>query len=88
MQFLTLRHVLGKRIAQVMEAGEVSGSHPEDIMNLMRQAVGLIDHTSNSHKDVSQQKSFELTEAKIRKTRKMDLQEHCRKVETLLAMQA
>ena len=34
------RLVLGKRIAQVMAEEGVAGSYPEDIMNLMKQAVG------------------------------------------------
>lgn len=64
------RLVLGKRISQVMEEEGVSGSYPEDIMNLMKQAVGLIDHMSNNHKDIHNRRALELTEAKIRKLAK------------------
>lgn len=64
------RLVLGKRIAQIMEEEGVSGSYPEDIMNLMRQAVGLIDHMTNNHKDIHNRRALELTEAKIRKLAK------------------
>lgn len=64
------RLVLGKRIAQVMAEEGVAGKYPEDIMNLMRQAVGLIDHMSNNPKDIHNRRALELTEAKIRKLAK------------------
>ena len=64
------RLVLGKRIAQVMADEGVAGSYPEDIMNLMKQAVGLIDHMTSNPKDIHNRRALELTEAKIRKLAK------------------
>lgn len=62
------RLVLGKRIGQVLAENNVGGTYPEDMMNLMRQAVGLINHLgSGNHKDIHNKRSLELTEAKIRR---------------------
>ena len=38
------RKGLGKRISVVLSENGISGSYPEDMMNLMRKAVGIIDH--------------------------------------------
>jgi small subunit ribosomal protein S15 len=44
------------------------GSYPEDMMNLMRQAVGIINHLgSGNHKDIHNKRALEITEAKIRR---------------------
>ena len=62
------RLVLGKRISQVLAENEMTGSYPEDMMNLMRQAVGIINHLgSGNHKDLHNKRALEITEAKIRK---------------------
>ena len=61
------RLVLGKRIGAVVAENNLGGSYPEDLMNLMRQAVAIIDHLSSNHRDVHNKRSLELTEAKIRR---------------------
>ena len=61
------RLVLGKRIGAVLAENDLGGSYPEDLMNLMRQAVGIIDHLSTNHRDIHNKRSLELTEAKIRR---------------------
>ena len=61
------RLVLGKRIGAVIAENNLGGSYPEDLMNLMRQAVAIIDHLSSNHRDVHNKRSLELTEAKIRR---------------------
>jgi small subunit ribosomal protein S15 len=62
------RLVLGKRIAQVLSENGMGGSYPEDMMNLMRQAVGIINHLgSGNHKDIHNKRALEITESKIRK---------------------
>ena len=59
------RLVLGKRIGAVL--AENNRNHPEDMMNLMRQAVGIINHiSSGNHKDLHNKRALEITEAKIR----------------------
>jgi small subunit ribosomal protein S15 len=63
-----VRLVLGKRIAQVLAENGMGGSYPEDMMNLMRQAVGIINHLgSGNHKDIHNKRALEITESKIRK---------------------
>lgn len=63
-----VRLVLGKRIAQVLSENGMGGSYPEDMMNLMRQAVGIINHLgSGNHKDIHNKRALEITESKIRK---------------------
>ena len=63
-----VRLVLGKRIGQVLAENEMGGSYPEDMMNLMRQAVGIINHLgSGNHKDIHNKRALEITESKIRK---------------------
>ena len=45
------RLVLGKRIGAVLAENNIGGTYPEDMMNLMRQAVGIINHiSSGNHK--------------------------------------
>jgi len=61
------RLVLGKRIGAVLAENDLGGSYPEDLMNLMRQAVGIIDHLTTNHRDIHNKRSLELTEAKIRR---------------------
>ena len=63
-----VRLVLGKRIGQVLAENDMGGSYPEDMMNLMRQAVGIINHLgSGNHKDIHNKRALEITESKIRK---------------------
>ena len=63
-----VRLVLGKRIGAVLAENDIGGTYPEDMMNLMRQAVGIINHVSSGNrKDLHNQRSIEITEAKIRR---------------------
>ena len=72
-----VRAVLGgKRISSVLAANDIGGSYPEDMMNLMRKAVGIINHIgSGNHKDLHNKRSLELTEAKIRRLAKYYISE-------------
>ena len=63
-----VRLVLGKRIGQVLAENDMLGTYPEDMMNLMRQAVAIINHLgSGNHKDIHNKRALEITEAKIRR---------------------
>jgi small subunit ribosomal protein S15 len=63
-----VRLVLGKRIATVLAENSIGGTYPEDMMNLMQQAVGIINHLGNgNHKDLHNKRGLEITEAKIRR---------------------
>ena len=62
------RLVLGKRIGQYLSEQDMLGTFPEDMMNLMRQAVAIINHLgSGNHKDIHNKRALEITEAKIRR---------------------
>ena len=62
-----VRLVLGKRIGAVLSENGESGTYPEDLMNLMRQAVAIIEHLTSNSRDLHNKRSLELTEAKIRR---------------------
>ena len=63
-----VRLVLGKRIGAVLAENDLGGSYPEDLMNLMRQAVAIINHLgSGNHKDLHNKRALEITESKIRR---------------------
>ena len=63
-----VRLVVGKRIGQVLAENDVNPKYPEDMMNLMRQAVAIINHLgSGNHKDLHNKRSLEITESKIRR---------------------
>ena len=44
-----VRLVLGKRIGQVLAENDMLGTYPEDMMNLMRQAVAIINHLGSGN---------------------------------------
>ena len=71
-----VRLVLGKRIGQVLAENDMVATYPEDMMNLMRQAVAIINHLgSGNHKDIHNKRALELTEAKIRRLAKYYISE-------------
>lgn len=72
-----VRTVLGgKRINAILSENDIGGTYPEDMMNLMRRAVGIIEHLgSGNHKDLHNKRSLELTEAKIRRLAKYYISE-------------
>jgi small subunit ribosomal protein S15 len=61
------RAVLGRRIAQVIAEKGKPGDYPEDMMNLMRKAVKIIDHLTTNRKDLHNARSLHLIESKIRR---------------------
>ena len=62
-----VRGVLGMRIGAVIAKNGKSPRYPEDIMNLMRKAVKLIEHLDNNRKDLHNKRALELVESKIRR---------------------
>lgn len=66
----------GKRIGAILAENDIGGTYPEDMMNLMRKAVGIIEHMgSGNHKDLHNKRALELTEAKIRRLAKYYINE-------------
>ena len=57
-----VRLVLGKRIASVLAENSIGGTYPEDMMNLMQRAVGIINHLgSGNHKDLHNTRGLEIS---------------------------
>ena len=46
-----VRLVMGERISQTLSRNNLDSTYPEDMMNLMRKALSLIDHLSSNKKD-------------------------------------
>ncbi|HIG03003.1 MAG TPA: 30S ribosomal protein S15 [Candidatus Poseidoniales archaeon] len=64
------RRVLGQRIGQFIASSGKPGTYPEDMMNLMRKVVRLIEHLGINRKDLHNNRALVLTEAKIRRLAK------------------
>ena len=62
-----VRLVTGERIAQTLARNNIGGKYPEDMMNLMRRALSLIDHLAGNSKDLHNRRQLELCESKIRR---------------------
>tara|TARA_B100001996_G_scaffold92943_1_gene69353 strand:+ start:3811 stop:4266 length:456 start_codon:yes stop_codon:yes gene_type:complete len=62
-----VRLVLGERVGQVLARNEISPSIPEDLMNLMRKALRMLDHLNANHKDLHNRRQLELIESRIRR---------------------
>jgi small subunit ribosomal protein S15 len=58
---------MGERISQTLARNGISPRYPEDMMNLMRRALGLIDHLAGNRKDLHNRRQLELCESKIRR---------------------
>ena len=56
----------------VLSENNIGGTYPEDMMNLMRQAVGIINHLgSGNHKDLHNKRSLEIPERYEVSTRRL-----------------
>lgn len=62
-----VRLVTGERISQTLARNDLSGKYPEDMMNLMRQVLRMIDHLNGNRKDLHNSRQLELTESRIRR---------------------
>ena len=62
-----VRLVMGERISQTLSRNDLESKYPEDMMNLMRKALSLIDHLSNNKKDLHKRRQLELCESRLRR---------------------
>tara|TARA_B100001778_G_scaffold71525_1_gene56928 strand:- start:1945 stop:2448 length:504 start_codon:yes stop_codon:yes gene_type:complete len=60
----------GRRISSILAEASVGGAYPEDMMNLMRKAVSLLEHLGKNHKDLHNSRALHITESKIRRLAK------------------
>ncbi len=63
----SVKAVCGERIVQILSRNGHVARFPEDMMNLMRKALRLIDHLDLNRKDLHNLRQLELTEARIRR---------------------
>ena len=61
------RLVTGERISQTLSRNGITSKYPEDMMNLMRRALSLMDHLSANKKDLHNRRQLVLCEARIRR---------------------
>ncbi len=64
------RLVTGERISHTLSRNGITNKYPEDMMNLMRRALSLIDHLDGNSKDLHNRRQLELCESKIRRLAK------------------
>ena len=65
-----VRLVTGERVSETLARNGITGRYPEDLMNLMRKALNLIDHLSSNPKDLHNRRQLALCESKIRRLAK------------------
>jgi len=57
----------GKKITKILDEQDEGLSLPEDLTNLMKQAVNLRKHMEENHKDLHSRRGLQLCESKIRR---------------------
>ncbi len=62
-----VREITGKKITQIRKDNGLVSEYPEDMMNLMRKALKIMDHLEDHKHDPSAIRGLELTESKIRR---------------------
>ena len=65
-----VRLVMGERISKTLSRNDLESTYPEDMMNLMRKALSLIDHLSANKKDLHNRRQLELCESRLRRLAK------------------
>lgn len=60
----SVQEVTGKSVTDILETDD---EFPEDLRNLMRQAISLQEHLDDNPNDLSAKRELGLTEAKIRR---------------------
>lgn len=60
-----VREITGKRLGEILEELGVKRAVPEDLANLIRKAVVLLNHLSKHRKDFRSKRALEIVEGKI-----------------------
>lgn len=63
----SVKLITGKKITQILEEHNEASDLPEDLTNLMRQAVNLRKHLEENPKDKHSRRGLQLCESKIRR---------------------
>lgn len=62
-----IKAVVGKTISNILEEENIKEEVPEDLMNLIRKSVRLMEHMETHKKDFKAKRGYELTVSKIRR---------------------
>ena len=60
-----VRQILNKKITAVLRDNKISKEIPEDLMNLIKRSIQIMDHLKKNHKDMTAKRGLQLTESKI-----------------------
>ena len=63
----SVKAVTGKTISKILEEQNIKEEVPEDLMNLIRKSVKLMEHIETHRKDFKAKRGYELTVSKIRR---------------------
>ena len=63
----SVKSITGKTITQIMKENKLYPEIPEDLFNLLKQAVNLRNHLEKNKKDYTSKRGLELLESKIRR---------------------
>jgi len=64
----SVKLLLGKSVSDVLNEAGKTRKVPEELMNMMRKAQGIIDHLESNRKDLHNSRQLNLIESKIRRS--------------------
>lgn len=62
-----VKAITGEKITQILKEEDLDQEYPEDLMNLMQQAVRMRRHLEKNSRDKENKRSLQLTESKIKR---------------------
>ncbi len=62
-----VKRATGKKVTEILEEHDAASSLPEDLRNLMEQAVRLREHMAENQQDAQNKRALQNTESKIRR---------------------
>jgi small subunit ribosomal protein S15 len=62
-----VRLATGKKVTEILDEHDAGADLPEDLRNLMEQAIGLRDHMEENPTDYQNKRALQNTESKIRR---------------------
>jgi len=71
----SINKITGKTISEMMKENKLYPEFPEDLFNLLKQAVNLRNHLEKNKKDYTSKRGLELLESKIRRLAKYYVRE-------------
>ena len=63
----SVKTITGKTVSKIMRENKIYPKYPEDLFNLLKQAVNLRSHLEKNKRDYTSKRGLELFESKIRR---------------------